>query len=346
MVGKTSHNGMITLFLPSSSQRVSVENRVTRGRPGRCRCRAASTRREAGVRHHLPFGRPAISRFPELAVIVCMPGSTGMGVGVPPLTGYSVAAGPGSASVMTLSGPYQVSPVNSVALGGLQLHLRERDLRIRPLLPGDRAEGQLAVVDDERHADPVGRDPQRGERHAQVLDPVGHHVDGNGGHWPSGCLRARRGAEHDDLGAESTPTGRRWRPSSSPRTRRPAWPGGRRRGRCTACCRAARPGTCRPARPRPACNRCRSAPAGPACRSCPGGSSGTPRCRRSSTPRLAPVAGFFVLCCCAAPGCPGCRGDTTACRSARPRPTAPPARLTRPARRRTASRAAATRPAA
>ena len=58
-----------------------------------------------------PFGRPAISGAPRLAVIVCMSGTAWMDVGAAPLTGYSVTAGPGVASVITLSGPYQVSAV-------------------------------------------------------------------------------------------------------------------------------------------------------------------------------------------------------------------------------------------
>src|SRR5579862_8777653 len=64
-----------------------------------------------------PCGKLVIRGCPELAVIVCMLGSVGMEVEPPPLTGYSVTTGSGVASVMTLSEPYQESPVK-VAVSG------------------------------------------------------------------------------------------------------------------------------------------------------------------------------------------------------------------------------------
>src|SRR5579875_5986 len=61
-----------------------------------------------------PLSSPAISAAPELAVIDWMCGSAGSDVEVPPSTGYSVSASPGPPSVITLSGPYQVTALNVV----------------------------------------------------------------------------------------------------------------------------------------------------------------------------------------------------------------------------------------
>src|SRR5215471_15899782 len=61
-----------------------------------------------------PFASPAISAESELAVIDLIRGRGGIDVELPPLTGYSVSAGPGSPKVITLSGPYQVTVLNVV----------------------------------------------------------------------------------------------------------------------------------------------------------------------------------------------------------------------------------------
>src|SRR5215475_2211395 len=61
-----------------------------------------------------PFSRPAISTEFELAVIDLIRGRGGIGVEVPPLTGYSVSTGPGSPNVITLSGPNQLTAPNVV----------------------------------------------------------------------------------------------------------------------------------------------------------------------------------------------------------------------------------------
>src|SRR5215813_5599024 len=62
-----------------------------------------------------PFSSPAISTEFELAVIDLIRGRGGIGVEVPPLTGYSVSTGPGSPNVITLSGPNQLTAPNVVA---------------------------------------------------------------------------------------------------------------------------------------------------------------------------------------------------------------------------------------
>ena len=67
---------------------------------------------------------------------------------MPPFTGYSVRVVPEPLSVITSSGPYQVTavnpvPVRSLTLNGERSILTARRERTGLLLPDDRAEGQL-----------------------------------------------------------------------------------------------------------------------------------------------------------------------------------------------------------
>src|ERR1700685_2010455 len=59
-----------------------------------------------------PLATPAISAWPGLAVMDWTLWSSICEVGVPPLTGYSVSVEDGPPSVITLSAPYHVTPLN------------------------------------------------------------------------------------------------------------------------------------------------------------------------------------------------------------------------------------------